>query len=114
MYLGRQGVPLRGHSETMTDSCNNTENVIEALKLLSIYDAPLQEHLGKVVECQSASRPSGRRGRGSVLTFLSYESQNKLIMIMNKSLAQLLKQYKIAELGLLWQTQHQTLSIMSS
>eukprot|EP00731_Ephydatia_muelleri_P009420 Em0005g6a len=56
MLLGRQGLPIRGHREMMTDSMTNTGNFLETLKLLSTYDPPLQEHLEKIIERhQSAS-----------------------------------------------------------
>ena len=76
MLLGRQGLPIRGHREMMTDSMTNTGNFLETLKLLSTYDPPLQEHLEKIIERhQSASEgSSGQKGRGSVLTFMSYKS----------------------------------------
>ena len=116
MLLGRQGLPIRGHREMMTDSMTNTGNFLETLKLLSTYDPPLQEHLEKIIERhQSASEgSSGQKGRGSVLTFMSYKSQiNSYPSLTNTLLAQLLKQFIIAELGHLWQTQRQTLAIMS-
>ena len=86
MLLGRQGLPIRGHREMMTDSMTNTGNFLETLKLLSTYDPPLQEHLEKIIERhQTASEgSSGQKGRGSVLTFMSYKSQNKLISIINE------------------------------
>ncbi|KAL5505190.1 hypothetical protein EMCRGX_G006585 [Ephydatia muelleri] len=86
MLLGRQGLPIRGHREMMTDSMTNTGNFLETLKLLSTYDPPLQEHLEKIIERhQSASEgSSGQKGRGSVLTFMSYKSPNKLISIINE------------------------------
>eukprot|EP00731_Ephydatia_muelleri_P012303 Em0006g1197a len=86
MLLGRQGLLIRGHREMMTDSMTNTGNFLETLKLLSTYDPPLQEHLEKIIERhQSASEgSSGQKGRGSVLTFMSYKSQNKLISIINE------------------------------
>eukprot|EP00731_Ephydatia_muelleri_P009698 Em0005g284a len=86
MLLGRQGLLIRGNREMMTDSMTNTGNFLETLKLLSTYDPPLQEHLEKIIERhQSASEgSSGQKGRGSVLTFMSYKSQNKLISIINE------------------------------
>eukprot|EP00731_Ephydatia_muelleri_P006691 Em0003g939a len=86
MLLGRQGLPIRGHREMMTDSMTNTGNFLETIKLLSTYDPPLQEHLEKIIERhQSASEGSSeQKGRGSVLTFMSYKSQNKLISIINE------------------------------
>ena len=84
MFLGRQGLPLRGHREMMTDSRINTGNFV-ALKLLSTYDPPLREHLEKIIDRQSTSAGSlGKIGRGSVLTFMSCKSQNKLISIINE------------------------------
>ena len=55
MFLDRQGLPLRGHREMMTECCINTGNFVEVLKLLSTYNPPLQEHLGKLIERQSTS-----------------------------------------------------------
>ena len=40
MFLDRQGLPLRWHREMMTDSCINTDNIVEALKLLSGHLRP--------------------------------------------------------------------------
>ena len=49
MFLGHQGLPMRGH---MTEYSDNLGNFLELLKVISNYDIPLQQHLEKVKQQQ--------------------------------------------------------------
>jgi len=51
LYLGRQGLALRGHKECGGPDVNEG-NFIELLKLLAKYDGLLNDHLSSVVACE--------------------------------------------------------------
>lgn len=69
VYTARQNIAIRGHSECV-DS-NNRGNFLELLGLLGKYHAPLNTHLQKI-NTKKCNR----------LTFLSAESQNKMLSIL--------------------------------
>ncbi|KAL4154393.1 hypothetical protein QTP88_000268 [Uroleucon formosanum] len=69
VYTARQNIAIRGHSECV-DS-NNRGNFLELLGLFGKYHAPLNAHLQKI-----NSKKYNR------LTFLSAESQNKMLSIL--------------------------------
>ena len=83
IFLGKQGLALRGHRESLTSEVVNTGNFLELLKLLSAYDVTICDHLQKVREQHEAlamakigaqSRGNSTKqvkGRGSKLSFLS-------------------------------------------
>ena len=48
VFLGGQGLSLRGHREMLTSNVVNGGNFLEALKFLSIYDPTMQQHLSNV------------------------------------------------------------------
>ena len=52
IFLGHQGLPMRGHKESLTEDSENLGNVLELLKVISNYDIPLQQHLEKVKQQQ--------------------------------------------------------------
>ena len=81
MFLGQQGLPMRGHKESLTEYSDNLGNFLELLKVISNYDIPLQQHLEKVKQQQIERK--GARGRGSLLTFLSSDIQNKVIHVIS-------------------------------
>ena len=87
MFLGRQGLSLRGHRETICDDSINSGNFIEVLKLISHYDTTVNRHLTDVNERQSkTSSDKEHKGRGSKLTFLSKTTQNKLVSIISQNI----------------------------
>ena len=65
-----------------------TGNFLEALKYLSVYDPVLNSHLEKV-KAQQQEKHMGAKdvGRGKKLTFLSMNTQNKIIDIVGKEIA---------------------------
>ena len=93
MFLGRQGLALRGHRETLmhVHETQNCGNFLELLKLLSQYDNTMKDHLEKVKQSQEKNFPSSEevpklKGRGSKLTFLSNRTQNKMIDIISSAI----------------------------
>ena len=52
MFLGHQGLPMRGHNESLNEYSDNLGNFLELLKVISNYDIPLQQHLEKVKQQQ--------------------------------------------------------------
>ena len=71
----------------LVDDSVNTGNFIQLLKLISHYDVPLQQHLEKIRDTQSTIEScgkSGRKGRGSHLSFLSNTTQNTLILTISQ------------------------------
>ncbi|XP_046844763.1 uncharacterized protein LOC124438631 [Xenia sp. Carnegie-2017] len=100
MFLEKEGLSFRGHCESLTNFYVNTGNFLETLKLLSEYDQPINEHLEKVCDHQvkQSTKDGGKtdekgiKGRGSWLTFLSNDIQNKLINITGKEISSVIVQ----------------------
>ena len=67
-FLGRQGMALRGHRESLLDPNINTGNFLEALKYLADYDMTIRRHLEKVRQKQEllASKDGGAKGAKDV------------------------------------------------
>ena len=84
VFLGGQGLSLRGHREMLTSNVVKGGNFLEALKFLSIYDPTMQQHLSNVQARQCRLTGKSRRGRGSHLNFLSNDTQNKLVSIISQ------------------------------
>ena len=59
MFLGHQGLPMRGHKESLTEYSDNLGNFLELLKVISNYNIPLQQHLENVKEQQIERKVSG-------------------------------------------------------
>jgi hypothetical protein len=70
VYLGKQGLAIRGHRESITDGPEvNKGNFLESLNYLSTYDVTIENHLEKVRNQQVLSRTrkggnKGAKGRG--------------------------------------------------
>ena len=100
ILLGRQGLPFRGHRESLSNPYQNTGNFLELLKFLSPYDSTIKEHLQKVTTEQQqlaakCSEKPGPIGPGSRLTFLSNDSQNKLISVIgSETSAEIIRRIK--------------------
>ena len=100
IFLGRPGLSFRGHRESLANPGLNTGIFLETLKLLSQYDQPINEHLEKVRFHQeehsktniSNKNGKGVKGRGSWLTFLSNDIQNKIINIIGKEISSVIVQ----------------------
>ena len=105
-FLGRLGMALRGHRESLFDPDINTGNFLEALKYLADYDMTIRRHLEKVRQKQEllASKDGGAKGakgRGSKLTFLSNDSQNTLVAVIGNEIAsKIVRESTTAKLGL--------------
>lgn len=70
LYLARQSLPLRGHSEDLCGS-DNCGNFLETFKLLAKYDPVANHHLHKVQQTD-----------GYVVSYLSPRSQNEFIKLL--------------------------------
>ena len=70
LYLARQSLPLRGHSEDLSAS-DNCGNFLETFKLLARYDPVADQHLTKVQQADSY-----------VVSYLSPQSQNEFIKVL--------------------------------
>lgn len=70
LYLARQTLPLRGHSENLNND-GNCGNFLETFKLLAKYDPVAKQHLHKVNQTD-----------GYVVSYLSPQSQNEFISLL--------------------------------
>ena len=97
-FLGKLELAFRGHRESsVNDPSVNTGNFLETLKYLANYDDVIATHLEKAEDDhrEMAEKKKGskkedkirRFGRGSKLTFMSNDIQNKLIDIISKEIA---------------------------
>ena len=92
-YLGKQGLAFRGHRESLIDhSEENKGNFLGSLNYLSACDITTANHLEKVRNQQVMSkrrkgREKGAKGPSCKLTFLSNDTQNNLINIIDKEIA---------------------------
>lgn len=86
IFAARQNIALRGHSENVLS--DNRGNFLELIKLMSHHNSTLQYHLEKI--------NSSNHNR---LTFMSHESQNKLLLIIAEIIRSVIvKQLKAAGL----------------
>ena len=72
VFLGTQGLPFRGHDESLENDQKNPGNFLASLQLLKQYDKNLENNLKK----KSSSK-------GSV-TMTSHKVQDELISIIGK------------------------------
>ncbi|KAJ1113301.1 hypothetical protein NDU88_001553 [Pleurodeles waltl] len=70
LYLARQTLPLRGHSEDL-NTVGNCGNFLETFKLLAKYDPVAKQHLHRV-----------QRTDGYIVSYLSPQSQNEFISLL--------------------------------
>ena len=91
--LGNQGLAFRGDNENMSDDDSNDGNFLEILQLLGKYDERLDSHLKKVknehVKIKKKAK-KGKKGRGSKVTFLSKNTQNRLIDIIGNQITEVI------------------------
>ena len=98
IFLGKQELTSRAHREMLANDLPvNTGNFLQTLKYLANYDDGIATHLEKVennhreMEEKKKGSKKGdkirRFGRGSKLTFMSNDIQNKLIDIISKEIA---------------------------
>jgi len=80
LFIGWQGIPYRGKQER-THSLNNENqnhgNFLELIILISKYDVILQQHLNTSIKYSDKKK----KGRGSLVTFLSKHLINDKLII---------------------------------
>lgn len=96
--LAKQGLPFRGHRENTSEDEGNSGNFLALAELISIYDETLAVHITSVQaekrkrKATAGSKSKGKKksksGRGNAVSFLSAESQNKLIGIIGSHIQQ--------------------------
>ena len=94
ILLEKQELAFRGHRESLAaDPSVNTGNFLEILKYLAEYDDVIaayfeNEHrrLEEKKEGSVKGSKSRKFGRGSKITFLSNDIQNKLVDIISKEI----------------------------
>ena len=74
-FLGKRGLPLRGHSEKIGDPHNG--NFLGIIELLSTYDPVLQDHVRKISDSQKA-------GKRLQAHYLSNRIQDEFIQICGR------------------------------
>ena len=105
LCLAQQGMAFRGHREVDEPSFFAEEEVLDetctgnfrsVVNLLAKHDAPLSNHIVRAVRNSTLKRrrnPIGktkgkksRSGRGNLVSFMSADSQNKIINSIGKQL----------------------------
>ena len=92
ILLGKQGLALRGHRESLGSEVLNTGNFLEVLKCLSTYDVTIRDHLETVRENHKLREAKQKvatqkvKGRGAKLTFLSNRTQNNVIDVIGEEI----------------------------
>lgn len=88
LFIGRQGIPYRGKHEgahSLNNENLNHGNFLELVILISKYDAILQQHLNTSIKLSDKNK--SKKGRGSLVTFLSKHFINdKLIIPIGKAI----------------------------
>ena len=110
ILIGKQGLALRGHRESLTNINSKKENFITVPEFLSIYDPTIRNDLEKVCQQQELekspelkvkgkrSKATKAKGRGSKLTFLSNRTQNNVIDVIGKEIkCAIVKQIKYSK-----------------
>ena len=84
--IGKRGLSYRGDKHEAAYSLENMAldhgNFLEMVLLLSKYDVCLQEHVSDCIEKSKMQHEAGGKGRGSLITLLSYDTVNKVIDII--------------------------------
>lgn len=81
-FISKQGLGFRGKRNEAIGDLNksgNHGNFLELVKLVSMYNPVLKNHLTNCMEKSRATNTS--KGRGSLVTFLSNQTFNKLLDI---------------------------------
>jgi len=91
LYVGTQGIAYRGkrgeNIASLHDPAVNHGNFLELCLLLSKYDPVLKSHIDQCVEIARKRRESGKtKGRGSLVTFMSKTSINRLITVIGSEI----------------------------
>ena len=96
--LAKQGLPFRGHREDIAEDEGNKGNFLALAELISKYDETLAVHIKSAqaekrkrkatTGVKSKGKKKAKSGRGNAVSFLSAESQNKLIGIIGSHIQQ--------------------------
>ena len=89
IFLGNQELSFCGNPESLAnDPSVNTRNFLKTLKYLTNYDDVITTILEEVEKKKGSKKgdKTCRFGRGSKLTFMSNDIQNKLINIISKEI----------------------------
>ena len=89
ILLGKLGIAFRGHRENMADEdVFNNGIFLELVKLLGKYDEILGKHVEKVRKDHEKIKSDAKQkvGRGNKVTFMSKNTQNKLIDIIGNEI----------------------------
>jgi len=88
LFIGQQGIPYRGKHEgaySLNNENLNHGNFLELVILISKYDVILQQHLNTSIKLSDKNK--SKKGRGSLVTFLSKHFINdKLIIPIGKAI----------------------------
>eukprot|EP00794_Sanderia_malayensis_P017877 gene17877-19659_t len=104
IFLAEQGLAFRGHRDEIMEDMKPKGNFLALVRLLSKYDGTLEKHK-KEIEQEKLKRKSKKKdnkrdvsrrkskkkatgGRGNLATFLSWESQNKIISGAGKKITE--------------------------
>eukprot|EP00102_Acyrthosiphon_pisum_P011108 XP_008179712.1 PREDICTED: uncharacterized protein LOC103308322 [Acyrthosiphon pisum] len=82
IFIGRQGIPYRGKHEAANSLKNievNHGNFLELVMLISKYDTILNQHVKMSITLSEKSK--SKKGRGSLITFMSKTFINNNIII---------------------------------
>jgi len=86
--FGKWGLSYRGSkfeaAYTLEDPSLDHGNFLEMIKLLSMYDPCLQQHLTECTEKSDKQHEAGARGRGSLVTLLSKDTINKVVKVISQ------------------------------
>ncbi|KAE9523203.1 hypothetical protein AGLY_016436 [Aphis glycines] len=87
LYIGRQGIVYRAHkgeqAYTLENKNMNHGNFLELLMCWSKFDPLLEKYLNIVIK-KSKNRSTLSRGRGSLVTFFSKATINKIINLISQ------------------------------
>lgn len=92
LFIGTQGIAFRGSKdegiETLHDRSVNHGNFLELALLVANYDPVLKAHIDHCVSTARQRKKSGtnQQGRGSIISFMSKTSINKIIRIIGSKL----------------------------
>ncbi|XP_008179735.1 zinc finger MYM-type protein 1-like [Acyrthosiphon pisum] len=82
LFIGRQGIPYRGKQEGAHSLNNENQNhghFLELIIIISKYDVILQQHLNTSIK--HSDKNKSKKGRGSLVTFLSKHFINDKLII---------------------------------
>lgn len=98
--IGKRGLCCRGNkleAAYLEDIAVDYGNFLEFVLLLSKYDICIKEHVTDCIEKSKMLKSSGGKGRGSLVTFLSKTTVNKVIETISRLIQEtIVKEIKTA------------------